>query len=278
MARLAPTLPTLRRLFALSGNNCAYADCTAELIESDGLYVGEIAHISAASEGGPRYDTSLTDEQRRAYENLILLCHRHHVRVDSDPLPSIDEIRRMKEAHEARAGSVGYVVPDTKLTEILMQQNESWERIRNRNSDAMQQNGLIRPVNVDATFEELSQEVSEGLDYLIRTIDDIGNEFDERDKKNADLAPPAEPMTPEQEVSWKEYWYSHSLTHLLWESRCLGAPNFYTQATISLLQMRVLHLELLEITGRNFGEEEKQLLETLRAELVEIAASCGYVD
>ncbi len=47
--------------------------------------LGNAAHSSAASENGPRFDNSLTSEQRRAYENGAWLCTRHATLVDKDP-------------------------------------------------------------------------------------------------------------------------------------------------------------------------------------------------
>ncbi|WP_172953346.1 hypothetical protein [Klebsiella pneumoniae] len=44
-----------------------------ELINSYGQYVGNVCHIEAAEVGGERYNKSQTDEDRRAYSNLILL-------------------------------------------------------------------------------------------------------------------------------------------------------------------------------------------------------------
>lgn len=46
--------------------------------------VGEAAHITAASKGGPRYDPNLTSEDRKSISNGIWMC-RHHARlIDSD--------------------------------------------------------------------------------------------------------------------------------------------------------------------------------------------------
>jgi hypothetical protein len=67
------TLNTIKKLYALSGNKCANPDCQRELVK-DGTQLGEIAHICAASPNGPRYDASMTDDERRDYANLILLC------------------------------------------------------------------------------------------------------------------------------------------------------------------------------------------------------------
>ena len=38
------------------------------------IYIGKAAHISAASEGGPRYDPNVSSEQRKSINNGIFLC------------------------------------------------------------------------------------------------------------------------------------------------------------------------------------------------------------
>jgi hypothetical protein len=80
--RLAPKLETLRRLFALSGNLCAFPGCDQILVNRDGVFVTEVCHIEAAETGGPRFNPAQTNEGCRAFENLMLLCHRHHVETD----------------------------------------------------------------------------------------------------------------------------------------------------------------------------------------------------
>ena len=48
------------------------------------INVGVAAHITAASEGGPRYDRTLTEAQRRSAENGIWLCQICAKLVDND--------------------------------------------------------------------------------------------------------------------------------------------------------------------------------------------------
>ena len=48
--------------------------------------IGVGAHITAASPGGPRYDPSLTQEQRQSPDNGIWLCQNCAKLVDNDPL------------------------------------------------------------------------------------------------------------------------------------------------------------------------------------------------
>lgn len=46
------------------------------------IHIGEIAHIISAGDEGPRADTSLSEEERSVYENLILLCPTCHTVID----------------------------------------------------------------------------------------------------------------------------------------------------------------------------------------------------
>jgi hypothetical protein len=78
------TRTTIRRLDTLSRNECAHPNCTKKLIAEDRVsIISKICHISAASKGGPRYDENMTDDERRGFDNLILLCDEHHVIVDN---------------------------------------------------------------------------------------------------------------------------------------------------------------------------------------------------
>ncbi|TLS45651.1 hypothetical protein FE633_12800 [Streptomyces montanus] len=80
--RLDITPRVQRRLFLLSGNECAFADCREVLAPESGGYFGEIAHIRAAEKGGPRFDPAMTNNQRRHIDNLVLLCVKHHQLID----------------------------------------------------------------------------------------------------------------------------------------------------------------------------------------------------
>lgn len=74
----------VRRLDTLSGNECAHPDCSKKLVAEDGIsIISKICHIAAASPEGPRYDPSMTDDDRRGFDNLILLCDEHHVIIDN---------------------------------------------------------------------------------------------------------------------------------------------------------------------------------------------------
>ena len=57
------------------------------------INIGEAAHICAAAPGGPRYDPSMTPEQRKSASNGIWLCRNHAKAVDSDPAYTVEILR-----------------------------------------------------------------------------------------------------------------------------------------------------------------------------------------
>ena len=86
--RLTLTTPTRRRLWSESGGYCQNPACAEFLFEDDGgVDFAEMAHIVAATTGGPR-DVSvidLSDDERAHHSNIAVLCANCHTRVDKDP-------------------------------------------------------------------------------------------------------------------------------------------------------------------------------------------------
>lgn len=103
--RLPPTPAVVKKLFAYSGNQCAIPDCRQPLVDPTGTMLGKIAHICAAEPGGTRFNASMTNEERRSFANLVVVCGRHHDVID-DPANvatyTAESLRRYKAAHEGR--------------------------------------------------------------------------------------------------------------------------------------------------------------------------------
>ena len=83
------TRRTKRLIAGRVGHRCSNPECQAATsgpgLETEKLVTaGDAAHITAASPTGPRYDPSLTSEQRRSYDNGIWLCVLHARIVDQD--------------------------------------------------------------------------------------------------------------------------------------------------------------------------------------------------
>src|SRR5687768_3139965 len=82
-----PSTATIKALFSVSGNRCAFPGCPDETVDFSTVeptITGEICHIKAQSEGGPRYDQSQTPDERHAFANLVIMCARHHKIIDEN--------------------------------------------------------------------------------------------------------------------------------------------------------------------------------------------------
>jgi len=102
---------------------CSKPDCKAFTIgpslksTSDVASVGVAAHIAGAAEKGPRYDCTMSSEQRSSIENGIWLCATHATLIDRDterfPVAVLHEWKRQHEAFvlkklgEARSNTEG---------------------------------------------------------------------------------------------------------------------------------------------------------------------------
>jgi hypothetical protein len=78
--------PRLRQaLYGLSQGRCYAPNCDEPMLvveAGEPVFVGEVAHIVGALESGPRGDIEI--ENRDGFDNLLLLCGRHHKVID-DP-------------------------------------------------------------------------------------------------------------------------------------------------------------------------------------------------
>jgi hypothetical protein len=131
------TEATLKKLAMLSGNQCAFPGCTNPLVvagisESGEEIVGQICHIYAASDDGPRGKKGLTEEEKNAFENLILLCGHHHPIIDKQWKDySADKLFRWKREHEAKAlaGTAEAIRQEEKLQRHAFMAEMSDEKI-----------------------------------------------------------------------------------------------------------------------------------------------------
>lgn len=99
--RLAPTIETLRSLFARSGNQCAFPDCDHPLVDEENIFVAQVCHIEDAK-SGCRFNLKMTNEERRSYDNLILFCYRHHVQTNNEEKFPTHILKEIKAKHEVQ--------------------------------------------------------------------------------------------------------------------------------------------------------------------------------
>ena len=153
--RLRPTPSTARELYVLSGNICAFPSCEALLLDKTGAFVGEICHIEAAEQGGPRFNPDMTNEDRRKASNLILLCRNHHARVDQTEKHSVQSLRKMKKDHQAKFSN-----PGKKILEKLI----DWTRGEPTKVTNLQR--LYAVIGLKLDEEKIAASVNELNEYI----------------------------------------------------------------------------------------------------------------
>ena len=67
------------------------------------VFVGKAAHITAAAEGGPRFDNSITPEVRSSIDNAIFLCSTCADLIDRNGGIDhpVETLRKWRTSHEA---------------------------------------------------------------------------------------------------------------------------------------------------------------------------------
>lgn len=80
---------TIRFLRDSVAHRCSNPDCRVPTSASTSDHkinnIGDAAHICAAASGGPRYDPSMTSDERSSIENGIWLCKNCARKIDNDP-------------------------------------------------------------------------------------------------------------------------------------------------------------------------------------------------
>lgn len=111
-----PSQKTIKRLFSVSGNQCAFPSCPTKLV-LDATIIGEICHIRSPKPNGPRHDPRLSPEECHAFENLILMCANHHKVIDdNEDAYAVERLEKIKVDHE----SLAQRLPDAQVNAIAL--------------------------------------------------------------------------------------------------------------------------------------------------------------
>ncbi|WOY03667.1 hypothetical protein [Dickeya fangzhongdai] len=99
---------TIKMIWGKAAGKCSICrqPLIHELNEDENILVGEIAHIVAEKNDGPRGNCDLDPIQRDNINNLILLCSHHHTIIDKDIKKyTIDKLHEIKKTHESWVSS-----------------------------------------------------------------------------------------------------------------------------------------------------------------------------
>ena len=115
-----PSVPTQKRLFAVSGNRCAFRQCRQPLVDdASGKVTARICHIKGNKPDSKRYDPLQTDVERQGFGNLIVMCPVHHDVIDADDVTfTVEVLHKIKSEHETNCCNLP--PPGTKEEELFL--------------------------------------------------------------------------------------------------------------------------------------------------------------
>lgn len=150
------TSNTQKRLYALSANVCANPICRKKLVDDFGNQNGEIAHICAASPDGPRYDASMTDDERRNIDNLILLCGDCNKLVDNKENVEKYPVSLLKDWKKNHEGFVSSDIYNVFWNNIFKKQKEGLLKKQNLYFEGSDYSSKIKVYSEKNFVDELS--------------------------------------------------------------------------------------------------------------------------
>jgi hypothetical protein len=141
------------------GFRCSMCNCMT-VAPKDGtrgyVIIGEAAHITSASQGGPRFDSSISTSARTDATNGIWLCSNCHIKVDSDP-DSYPPERLLEIKKQAEARAKGEYSRKNNQTDNLLQ-NHNHNMIMDYEISVISSNNVFSD---NQTFEPYNFSISE---------------------------------------------------------------------------------------------------------------------
>lgn len=274
MVRLAPTLPTLRALFARSGNICAYPGCTQELITKRNKFVAQVCHIEAAEPGGERYNSASNDEQRRSLENLILLCYQHHVETDDVAEYPTARLKEMKRIHEDKCGQKEFKINEASLFQIEHEMELYWNHITKLNSDHHVAQDFAVPIRPKSSPIGIFQDIRSAC-FRIEELTVFLHKCDA--KLNTEVREHLIKLGYNLAAYDAVPYYQNPFYNRLWEVHSLAFPNSFTDLSMAISIAEIQYLQEHLKTHPSDSTAILRLAEA-KADLQKIADKVGYCD
>lgn len=146
--------------------------------------VGEASHICAASPNGPRYDASMTDEERKSPENGIWLCAICATEIDKDyERFSVSRLRNWKEDSEKEAQkSLGKTCWRLGISRSAFSPPLNYQRQALEQVIAHLKNSGIKAFGLLQLRQSLSSPIRDGINPIfeplsVETVTDAIDEF-----------------------------------------------------------------------------------------------------
>lgn len=272
MRRKRTTESDLKKLFALSGNKCAFPDCTAAVFNSNRLLISEVCHIEAASPKGPRYNAHMTDIERASYENFIVLCHPHHVEIDNDTEKfTVDHLKKIKATHEENFTNRQFVLDDADLKKTSDMISNIWDEVDEIRDVRKIDEDLAFEFKTNSDFIELWNSVEDNIEWLNKLIESITSDYNDLHRM---ISSYLKQLGYDTSVFDDVPYYENPFCNRHWEALNLGCHNNYIKNKAMLIQMKLIYIS----SKRKKTKDDILEIDKIKKEMISMAYTYGYYD
>jgi hypothetical protein len=274
MARLQIKHDTYRALFAKSGNVCAFPGCNEEMVTDDEKFIGQLCHIEAAEPGGQRFNIASNDEERRSFENLMLMCYKHHRETDDVATYDVDLLKKIKREHEALRGQKPFKINEAFLYKIEAQMEEYWALVSDANTNSHVIPELAVHISTQTPPSQQFSEIHRAMNRLFEFLNDLC----ERDRcLNDEIRKHLLSLGYDLTAYDALPYYENPFSNRNWEIHSLAITNTRTDLSIAVDLAEIRFLEEYVKTHPTDTLALKKL-DAAKNALRKTAASVGYVD
>jgi hypothetical protein len=254
MARRWVKVETLRALFARSGNVCAFPACDHPLIQDETTFVGEVCHIEAAMPGGERFNPQQTEDERRSFENLLLLCHRHHVVTDDAERYTVGVLREMKASHAEAHSGRRFKVEERALERITKDIERYWEMVDRAHRFEHIAEELRIPIEAGADFSKVVANARATLEGVSDAFAGVA-----RDRLSEDATNFLRGLGYDTSAIEAAPYHTNPFVNRHWETTSLILPNLVLKLELCLDQLELLYVtEQLKVVPGDMKAQERQ--------------------
>lgn len=264
-----------RRLFAMTGNQCAFPDCTQQLIDQDGDYLGNVCHIEASRKSGPRFNLEMTNEERDSVNNLIVLCPTHHTIVDKkESVYKVDCLRKMKADHENKYAGNQFELSDNAIQQILKEQTEFQHYVNLSNRRWRECFDLAMEL-------EFSDDPSVHLNEIVRFISQLEQWMNDICEFTDNLPNEIENFFNEIGYDLTMYktvpYYKNPFYNCFWEFLHIGVPNILNFIKFHSIALET-HITIQKLKENPDATSLQIKVGKLKAELLKLASTLVHFD
>lgn len=171
------------QLYVYAGGRCEFDGCNKYLLSHPlthkEINLGQMAHIVAFSEAGPRGNVEDRPVDINNADNLMLLCHQCHKLIDDNPDEySRETLVNYKKAHEERIFWLTSAAPDRQTSVVVLRSKIGGQTVRLSQAEIHEAISPRYPASRSGTEIDLTKISDEGDEFYLVAAKEIKRQIE----------------------------------------------------------------------------------------------------